>query len=110
MNGPRVKSETIKSLPDQDILTESSSSIESPAAVGTCELTDRWGKTVHQRQGRIIGYATEHVLPQPLLQLPQIDSLAQEGRGLQLPEGREEVLVMAAKIPMDSPIPSGSAT
>ena len=71
-----VDSEAVESLPSQDILSEGSFSSEPLAAVSPGELTDRKREAVRQSKGGVVSDGAQELLPNLLLDLPQVGCLA----------------------------------
>jgi hypothetical protein len=76
---PHVHPETVEGLLEERVFAESGLSAESTAAVGSSEEASRQGERVCQSEHRVVGSEGEKLLPEELLDLPEVGSLPSEG-------------------------------
>lgn len=75
-----VHPETVEGLPEKRVFAESGLSPETAAAVGSGEKARRrQGERVHQGEGGVVGGVGQELLPEALLDLPEVGGLPGEG-------------------------------
>src|SRR5258706_11386583 len=90
--------ETIERLAHQRVLAIGSLSPKAAAAVGACELAHRQWEAVDQGEGWIVRDGGQEMLPEALLDGPQVGSLTDEGGAMQLTQSGKEVHPVLAKV------------
>ena len=99
---PNVHPEAVEGLLEQHVFAESCLAAKAFAPVGAGEEAYRQGHRVHQREGRLVGGEREELLPEALLELPEVGRLPREsGPPMHLAEGGEPFAVVAAKEEVD---------
>jgi hypothetical protein len=89
--------EAVEGLPEKRVLAESSFPFEAPAAVGASEQARWQWHRVHEGEGRVVGSEGEEILPEALLELPEVGGLTGEGGAVDLAEGRKPLGVVASE-------------
>jgi len=87
---------------EEGVLAEGGLSTEAPATVGASEQASRQGESVADGEGRVVRNEREELLPEALLDLPEVGRLARKGGPMHLAEGGEPFAVVAAKEEVDS--------
>lgn len=96
-----VQPETIEGLPDEGVLAESGLPTEARAAVGTSEQASWQGHRVADGEGGIMGSKGEKLLPEALLELPEVGRLAGKGRPMHLAEDGEPFSIVTTEEEVD---------
>ena len=73
---------------------------EAAALVGAGESTDRDRRAVDERH-RVGVFLPDELVPEQVLEFPEVGGLAEEGRAMDAGDGREEVGIMLAKESID---------
>src|SRR5215212_352834 len=97
----RVEPEAVDGRFGGMILSVARCTAEAAAAWGAPEAADRQREAVGYRPTWVAARFGQESLPERLLDLPQVRSLAREGRAMHAGEGREEVGVVAAEVSED---------
>jgi hypothetical protein len=93
-----MEPEAVEGLPVQDIFPEGSFPSEPLAAVGSGELTNGNGEAIHQSEGRVVLDQTQKLLPNLLLDLPEVGGLPGESGSMHSLQAGKEVPIMLAEI------------
>jgi hypothetical protein len=99
---PHMHPEAVEGLPEESVLTESGFSPEARAAVGTSEQASRQGQGVADGKRRVVRSESEKLLPEALLDLPEVGGLPSEGGAVDLVEGREPLCVVPPEEEVDA--------
>jgi hypothetical protein len=95
---PHVHSEAVEGLLEQWVLAVGGRSFKTRAAVSTSEQACRQRQRVAKRKGRIVRTLGQELLPEDLLDLPEVSSLPAEGGAMHASEVREEVSVVSPEV------------
>jgi hypothetical protein len=93
-----VHPEAVEGLLEQRVLAESGLSFEARAAVSASEQAHRQGHRVAKREGGVVRTLGQELLPEDLLELPEVCCLPGEGGAMHSPQVREEVGVVAPEV------------
>ncbi len=83
---------------EEGVLAESGLSLKTPAAVGTSEQAHRQRQRVTKREGGIMRDLGQELLPEALLDLPEVGRLPGQGGAIYPHQVREEVNVVAPEV------------
>src|SRR5215207_3049619 len=96
-----VHPEAVEGLPEQRILTEVRLSLEALAAVGASEEARRQGHRIDESKGRVVRCECKEILPEALLDLPEVGRLAAESGPMHLAKGGKPLCVVTAEEEVD---------
>jgi len=96
-----VHTEAVEGLLEENVLAKSGFSFEARAAVGAGEQARRQGHRVTKCEGGIVRGQREKLLPEKLLDLPEVGGLTGEGGAVYLVEGREPLGVVPSEEEVD---------
>jgi hypothetical protein len=93
-----VHPEAVEGLLEEDVFAESGLSSEAATPVGTSEQTSRQGKRVADGEGWVVGSESEELLPEALLEFPEVGRLPSEGGAMDLEKCREPFAVVPSEV------------
>jgi len=93
-----VYSEAVEGLLEESVFAEGGLPAEATAAVGAGEQARWQGERVCQGEGGVVGSVGQELLPEALLDLPEVGCLARESGAVYPPQVREEVSVVAPEV------------
>ena len=99
---PHVHPKAIEGLLEESVLAKGSLSFKTPATVGAGKQACRQGHRVADGEASIVRDFGQELLPEVLLDLPEVGCLSGEGGAMHLAEGGEPFAVVAAEIAVDS--------
>ena len=103
-NNPRpaysqVSTQSEESLPGDFIIAIGRDVSQATAAIGPVKTADWQGKAVHDRNVGVESDASEDILPEQFLDLPEIGSLSHEGGAMDLLQCRKPIPIVIAEEP-----------
>jgi hypothetical protein len=96
-----VHPEAVEGLLQEGVLAEGGLPPEAFAAVGAGEQASRQGHRVAKREGGVVRGPSEELLPEALLDLPEVGRLPSEGGAMDLAERGEPLGVVPPEVAAD---------
>src|SRR5215207_1470936 len=98
---PHVHPKAVEGLLEEDVFAEGRITAEATASVGAGKQASRQGHRVADGKSRVMGCKRKELLPETLLDLPEIGRLPSEGGPMYLTEGREPCSVVPSEKEVD---------
>lgn len=99
---PHMHPKAVEGLLEEDILAESGFSFEAMAAVGASKAASRHRHRVADGESRVVRSEGEDLLPEALLDLPEVGSLPSESGAMHSAEGGEPFVVVSSEEEVDA--------
>ena len=98
---PHVHAETVEGLFEESILAESGFSLEARATVGSGEQASWQRHRVADGEGGVVRSEDEELLPEALLDLPEVGTLSEEGGAVEFAYSGEPLAIMTPEVTKD---------